>query len=112
VLSVKQGCPEVHLSVVGGSIDHSSTHFEFASSVRDLVERIVKSIVGESSIIRFSTDQDQAADIILNLCMTRQDLAKVIGNEGRTITAIRHIARYMAAKEGRRVYIRLDELEY
>ena len=72
--------------------------------VADLVEYLVMSIVDEPDAVSLEViDREDASTI--EVSVADSDVAKVIGRHGRTIKAIRTLARALAARLGTAVEV-------
>jgi len=68
-----------------------------ASSMKDLVEYIAKSIVDEPEQVHVSEIEGENS-VILELRVAPDDMGRVIGKGGRTANAMRRLVRVLAAK--------------
>lgn len=72
--------------------------------IADLVEYLVVSIVDEPDAVSLEViDREDASTI--EVSVAESDVAKVIGRHGRTIKAIRTLARALAARLGTAVEV-------
>ena len=72
--------------------------------IADLVENLVVSIVDEPDAVSLEViDREDASTI--EVSVADSDVAKVIGRHGRTIKAIRTLARALAARLGTAVEV-------
>ena len=72
--------------------------------IADLVEYLVVSIVDEPDVVSLEViDREDASTI--EVSVADSDVAKVIGRHGRTIKAIRTLARALAARLGTAVEV-------
>ncbi len=67
--------------------------------IADLVEYLVVSIVDDPGAVSLEV-VDAAASSTIEVSVAADDVAKVIGRRGRTIKAIRTLARALAARLG------------
>lgn len=67
--------------------------------IADLVEYLVVSIVDDPSAVSLEVI-DAAASSTIEVSVAADDVAKVIGRHGRTIKAVRTLARALAARLG------------
>ena len=72
------------------------------ASMRELVEFIAKSLVDDPSQVYVSEIEGENS-VILELRVGPEDMGRIIGKGGRTVNAMRTLARVLAAKQGRRV---------
>ncbi|MGQ0572292.1 MAG: KH domain-containing protein [Armatimonadota bacterium] len=74
--------------------------------LRALVEFLTKGLVDHADAVSVrATDRDRMA--LLEVRVAADEVGKVIGRRGRTIGAIRTLARAAAAKDGRRVVVEI-----
>jgi predicted RNA-binding protein YlqC (UPF0109 family) len=77
-----------------------------ASSMKDLVEFIAKSLVDDPTQVHVSEIEGESA-VILELRVGPEDMGRVIGKGGRTANAIRRLVRVLAAKQGLRANLEI-----
>jgi predicted RNA-binding protein YlqC (UPF0109 family) len=77
-----------------------------ASSMKDLVEFIAKSLVDDPTQVHVSEIEGESA-VILELRVGPEDMGRVIGKGGRTANAIRRLVRVLAAKQGVRANLEI-----
>ncbi|HUS52060.1 MAG TPA: KH domain-containing protein [Candidatus Bathyarchaeia archaeon] len=75
-------------------------------SLENLLEYLVKSIVEKPQAVKISSSQAEDG-LALILEVDPGDLGLIIGKKGKTIQAIRTLARMKASQEGKRVNIQL-----
>jgi predicted RNA-binding protein YlqC (UPF0109 family) len=76
------------------------------TSLKELVEYIVKSLVDDPSQVYVSEIEGEAS-VVLELRVGPEDMGRVIGKGGRTANAIRTLVRVLAAKQGKRVTLEI-----
>ena len=76
-----------------------ATEAELSDRVADLVEYLVLSIVDDEDAVSLEVIDGADASVI-EITVADADVAKVIGRHGRTIKAIRTLARALAARLG------------
>ena len=69
-----------------------------ASSMKDLVEFVAKSIVDDPDQVHVSEIEGENS-VILELRVGPGDMGRVIGKGGRTANALRRLVRVLAAKQ-------------
>jgi len=76
---------------------------------RVLLESIVRRLVSapEAVLVRA---REEADSTYLLITVAQQDAGKVIGKQGRTADAIRHLFACVGSLERRKVYIEIDDL--
>ena len=72
--------------------------------MKDLIEYIVKSLVDHPEDVRI-TEIDGERTIIFELRCHADDVGKVIGKSGKTVSAIRTLLNTAAAKQNRRAML-------
>lgn len=82
----------------------AATEAELSDRIADLVEYLVVSIVDDVDAVSLEViDGDHAS--VIEITVAEADVAKVIGRHGRTIKAIRTLARALAARLGTSVEV-------
>lgn len=81
-----------------------ATEAELSDRVADLVEYLVLSIVDDEDAVSLEVI-DGADSSVIEITVADADVAKVIGRHGRTIKAIRTLARALAARLGTSVEV-------
>lgn len=76
--------------------------------MKEAVERIVSSLVGEPDAVEVTTI-DEGKTTRIEVRVAEHDMGRVIGREGRTVKAIRSILFVAGQKHGKR--FQLDLLE-
>jgi uncharacterized protein len=76
--------------------------------VQDLIEYIALSLVDDPAQVRVSQTR-QGSNVDIRLQVSKEDMGRVIGKNGKVANAMRILLRVSAAREGKRVT--LDILE-
>jgi uncharacterized protein len=76
--------------------------------MKDAVERMVKSLVGEPDAVEVEEFVDGKANVI-EVRVGDGDMGRVIGREGRTVKAIRSILFFAGQKHGKRYQLDIVE---
>ncbi len=76
------------------------------SAVKDLVEYIAKSLADKPEDVQVS-EIEGATSLMLELRVAPEDMGRMIGREGRTINAMRSLARVLGAKQGKKVTLEI-----
>ena len=76
--------------------------------MKDAVEKIVKSLVGEPDAVEVSEFVDSKASVI-EVRVADGDMGRLIGREGRTVKAIRSILFFAGQKHGKRYQLDIIE---
>jgi uncharacterized protein len=74
--------------------------------MKDLLETIVRSLVTEPDAVTVER-YDQGDLVVLELRVAPDDMGKVIGKQGRIAQAIRSVMKARAARDGRRVDVKI-----
>lgn len=86
------------LNAIEDELEVSSTDEEMVSDrVADLVEYLVVSIVDDADSVSLEVIDGEDSSTI-EVSVAEPDVAKVIGRHGRTIKAVRTLARALAAR--------------
>lgn len=84
----------------------TATEAELSDRIADLVEYLVVSIVDDADAVSLEVIDGKDASVI-EITVAEPDVAKVIGRHGRTIKAIRTLARALAARLGTSVEVEI-----
>jgi len=76
--------------------------------MEELLTFLVTSLVDKPESVEITASSDDEM-VTLNCRVDKEDMGKVIGKEGKTIKAIRTLLRTRAGKEGKRVFLILEE---
>lgn len=76
--------------------------------LEDLVRLLTKSLVDDPEQVEIhGTEEDSRVD--LEIRVAQEDIGKVIGRQGRTIKAIRTVAKAASVKAGKRVNVEVQD---
>lgn len=84
----------------------AATEAELSDRIADLVEYLVLSIVDYTDSVSLEVIDGERSSVI-EITVAEADVAKVIGRRGRTIKAIRTLARALAARLGTAVEVEI-----
>ena len=84
----------------------AATEAELSDRIADLVEYLVLSIVDDTDSVSLEVIDGERSSVI-EITVAEADVAKVIGRRGRTIKAIRTLARALAARLGPAVEVEI-----
>jgi predicted RNA-binding protein YlqC (UPF0109 family) len=76
--------------------------------MKEAVETIIKSLVGDSEAVDVTENSD-GKNVRIEVRVAEGDMGRVIGREGRTVKAIRSILFAAGQKHGRRFQLDLVE---
>ena len=77
-----------------------------SSKVKDLVEYVARSLADQPDDVAVS-EVEVETSIVLELRVAPDDMGRMIGREGRTINAMRSLARVLGAKMGKKVTLEI-----
>lgn len=76
--------------------------------MKELVEYLAKALVDDPDQVRV-TEVVTGPDVLLELRVAPDDMGRIIGRNGKVITAIRALVQVCAAREARRAQLELIE---
>ncbi|MBW2184623.1 MAG: KH domain-containing protein [Deltaproteobacteria bacterium] len=76
--------------------------------MKELVEYIAKSLVDQPDAVKVTEVTGERTSVI-ELSVAKEDMGKVIGKQGRTVTAIRTLLNAAATKNKKRTILELIE---
>lgn len=76
--------------------------------MKEAVEKLVKSLVGDAEAVEVSETEDGRA-VKISVRVAEGDMGRLIGREGRTVKAIRSLLFYAGQKHGKRYQLDLVE---
>lgn len=77
--------------------------------MRDAIEMIVKSLVDESEVVDVREVEQRNGTTLIEVRVAPNDVGKIIGKQGRTIRALRSLAKIAGAKKNRRYLLEIVE---
>jgi predicted RNA-binding protein YlqC (UPF0109 family) len=77
--------------------------------MRDAIEMIVKSLVDDKETVDVREVEQRNGATLIEVRVAQQDIGKIIGKQGRTIRALRSLARIGGAKQNRRYLLEIVE---
>jgi predicted RNA-binding protein YlqC (UPF0109 family) len=77
--------------------------------MRDAIEMIVKSLVDEGDNVDIREVDQRNGTTLIEVRVAPGDVGKIIGKQGRTIRALRSLARIAGAKKNRRYLLEIVE---
>ncbi len=73
--------------------------------MQELVEYLVGKLVDDKSSVKVEVNGD-----VVNITVSKEDMGKLIGKQGRTAKALRTIVKAAGAKEGRNYTVEMTEI--
>ncbi len=77
------------------------------TAIKDMVEYIAQSLADKPEAVRVSESVGDTV-IMIELNVASEDMGRLIGRKGRTINAIRSLARILAAKMEMKVTVEIN----
>ncbi|HET9788807.1 MAG TPA: KH domain-containing protein [Pyrinomonadaceae bacterium] len=77
--------------------------------MRDAIEMIVKSLVDESEVVDVREVEQRNGTTLIEVRVAPNDVGKIIGKQGRTIRALRSLAKIAGTKKNRRYLLEIVE---
>ncbi|HEY8411084.1 MAG TPA: KH domain-containing protein [Pyrinomonadaceae bacterium] len=77
--------------------------------MRDAIEMIVKSLVDDKETVDIREVEQRNGATLIEVRVAPDDIGKIIGKQGRTIRALRSLARIAGAKQNRRYLLEIVE---
>ncbi len=77
--------------------------------MRDAIEMIVKSLVDESEVVDVREVEQKNGTTLIEVRVAPNDVGKIIGKQGRTIRALRSLAKIAGTKKNRRYLLEIVE---
>jgi predicted RNA-binding protein YlqC (UPF0109 family) len=78
------------------------------SAAREVVEVVARALVDDPEAVRV-TETDHRGTAVIELYVAPEDLGRVIGRQGRTVSALRTLAAAAADHEGIRATVEIRE---
>lgn len=76
--------------------------------MKDTLTYIISSIVENQETIRID-EQDMNGIVTFDIFVSKDDIGKVIGKEGKIIRAIRNVMKILAMKQNKKIQIAINE---
>ena len=77
--------------------------------MRDAIEMIVKALVDESESVDIREVEQRNGATLIEVRVAPNDVGKIIGKQGKTIRALRSLARIAGARKNRRYLLEIVE---
>ena len=78
------------------------------SRVRDFVELVARALAGESQKVRV-TEVEHGGSTLIEIYAAQRDVGKMIGRQGRTISALRTLTGVAAERASQRVTVEVRD---
>lgn len=79
------------------------------SIMRDAIEMIIKALVDDSENVDIREVEQRNGATLIEVRVAPNDVGKIIGKQGKTIRALRSLARIAGAKKNRRYLLEIVE---
>ena len=73
--------------------------------MKDLIEFLARALVDDPEAVEVDSFEEDDGTLVYEVRVGEDDVGKVIGRSGRTVNAVRMVARAAAVREGRRVLV-------
>mgnify|MGYP000699000525 CR=1 FL=1 len=73
--------------------------------MQELVEFLVGKLVDDKSAVKVEINGD-----VINITVSKEDMGKLIGKQGRTAKALRTVIKAAGAKEGKNYTVEMTEI--
>ena len=77
--------------------------------MRDAIEMIVKALVDDSETVDVREVEQRNGTTLIEVRVAPNDVGKIIGKQGRTIRALRSLAKIAGTKKNRRYLLEIVE---
>jgi uncharacterized protein len=77
--------------------------------MRDAIEMIVKALVDDTENVDIREVEQRNGATLIEVRVAPEDMGKIIGKQGKTIRALRSLARIAGAKKNRRYLLEIVE---
>ena len=77
--------------------------------MRDAIEMIIKSLVDDTENVDIREVEQRNGTTLIEVRVAPNDVGKIIGKQGRTIRALRSLAKIAGAKKNRRYLLEIVE---
>ena len=76
--------------------------------MKELIERIAKALVDQSDAVKVTEVEGERTSVI-ELSVANEDMGKIIGKQGRTVSAIRTLLNAASMKQKKRTILEIIE---
>ena len=77
--------------------------------MKEILEAIIKNLVNEENEVNITEETLENSTIEFKVKVSKDDMGKVIGKQGRTANAIRTLMKSLAGKESKKINIEFVE---
>jgi len=77
--------------------------------MRDAIEMIVKALVDDTETVDVREVEQRNGSTLIEIRVSPNDVGKIIGKQGKTIRALRSLARIAGAKKNQRYQLEIVE---
>ncbi|CAA9491475.1 MAG: KH domain RNA binding protein YlqC [uncultured Solirubrobacterales bacterium] len=71
----------------------------------ELIAFLARALVDKPDAVSVAQFEEEDGTLVLELTVAEEDVGQVIGRGGRTVSALRQVARASGTKQGRRVLV-------
>ncbi len=71
----------------------------------ELLAFLARALVHKPDAVSVDEFEEEDGTLVLQLTVAEEDVGQVIGRGGRTVSALRQVARATGTKQGRRVFV-------
>jgi len=71
----------------------------------ELLAFLARALVDKPDAVSVDQFEEEDGTLVLQLTVAEEDVGQVIGRGGRTVSALRQVARATGTKQGRRVFV-------
>lgn len=76
--------------------------------MKELVEYLAKSLVTQPDQVRVE-ERERGRQVFLTLSVSKEDMGRIIGKQGRVVQSVRTLLRVAAEQEGKQVTLNILE---
>ncbi len=77
--------------------------------MEELVKFIVKNIVSNPDDVKVTSEEESETVTLVHVNVNASDVGKIIGKNGRVVSALRTIVKSLSAKTGKRYILKIDD---
>ncbi len=76
--------------------------------MKELIERIAKALVDQPDVVKVTEVEGERTSVV-ELSVAKEDMGKIIGKQGRTVSAIRTLLNAASMKQKKRTILEIIE---